>query len=519
MNPQDPNIHQQVEGALAGGIEMLWSRLGVPLDPQDWQPEDAEYVQSMFADKKQLSKALGFENAPVLTPEEATQQAVDRSTKLFEHRTSLGNILDRFEAVLRKRWMKKGLEQRKRILLEAWPRMSPLHRPDFRALRRESDEQRRAGTRFRDAYMWPSVNLEDLCKGKNFLLLLNSRGRNDPSMFASMDLESIHVGHFSRALQSAFLVTYGMMLQGNSPATYGKIVPAVGIDDVVKMMEGKSFNAGDGLDVLEIQERLLGFLVSCCRIMLKDKGANLTDESIPTAPEPPPLQSESAEWNSVAALAAEAPYLVPRQVDLTRLKALISAKLSDAEDHFWALREDPGYFADFVEDWSEHSSEMILDGRKRQHADVAHPSRKLKFWDRTVGSVVHSAYEEIFLWRGMRQQLDEVITLQHTFIETGLQYEEGCPDYLMALRKLKFLLEKRLINYYLMKLNVQFAASPPIRDLFNEYPIPTATLAAACIRRLATFAKTTFSGCTASLLMKSLFKYAAWRILLENWRD
>ena len=467
MNPQDPNFRQQVEDAV--GIGELWTRLGLPPDPQDWQPEDSLYVQSIFADKKELSKALGFENARCLTPEEAVREAEERSTKLFEHWTTLRNILDRFEAILQKRWMKKTQGQRKMILLDAWPNMSPLHRPDFRALRSESDEQRQAGTRFREAYMWPYINLEDLCKRKTLLLLLNARGRHDPATFVFVDIESVHVGQFSNALQGAFLTTHDMVLQGNSPATYGKIVQSIGIADTV---EGKSFNAGDGLDVLEIQERLLSFLVTCCRIILKDKGANLTDESIPTFPEPPPLKSDDAEWHSAAALAAEAPYVVPRQVELARLKVLISARLSDAEDHFWALREDPGYFADFVGDWSEHSSEMILDGRKQRHPGITDPFRKRKFWDQTIGNVVYGAYEEIFLWRSIQQQLDELITLHQTFIETGFQYEEQYPEYLTALRKLKFFLEKRLINYCLMRLSTQLPASPPLRGLFQRLPDP-----------------------------------------------
>jgi hypothetical protein len=290
MNPQDPNFRQLVEDAV--DIGELWSRLGLPPDPRDWQRQHSEYVQNIFADKKELWKALGFENARCLTPEEAAHEAEDRSTKLFEHWTSLQNILNRFEAILRKRWMKKSQEQRKKILLDAWPNMSPLHRPDFRALRRESEEQRQTGTRFRDAYMWPHINLEDLSKGKTLLLLLNARGRHHPAVFASADLESVHVGQFSKALEATPLISHVMVLQGNSPATYGKIIQALEMDAIAKMVEGKSFNAGDGLEVLEIQERLLSFLVTCCRIILHDKGANLTDESIPIFPEPPPLKSD-----------------------------------------------------------------------------------------------------------------------------------------------------------------------------------------------------------------------------------
>ena len=79
---------------------------------------------------------------------------------------------------------------------------------------------------------------------------------------------------------------------------------------------------------------------------------------------------------------------------------------------------------------------MILDDRRKQHPDMTGPLRKRKFWDRTVGNVVYNAYEEIFLWRGIEQQLGEFITLDRAFIETGFQYEEEYPEYLTTLRKL-----------------------------------------------------------------------------------
>lgn len=42
------------------------------------------------------------------------------------------------------------------------PNIPQTHRPDFRALERESPKQMQSGTKFRDAFMWPYINLEDL---------------------------------------------------------------------------------------------------------------------------------------------------------------------------------------------------------------------------------------------------------------------------------------------------------------------------------------------------------------------
>jgi len=51
------------------------------------------------------------------------------STEFFEHWHNLNSILDRFESVIRNRWLKKTPKQRKAILLTAWPGMSTSHYP------------------------------------------------------------------------------------------------------------------------------------------------------------------------------------------------------------------------------------------------------------------------------------------------------------------------------------------------------------------------------------------------------
>lgn len=68
--------------------------------------------------------------------------------------------------------------------IAAYPSIPPRHRPDFRALGQESLGKRRQGSRFRDIYLLPELNLEDLSKPRNFLLLLHSRGRNSPDVFS-----------------------------------------------------------------------------------------------------------------------------------------------------------------------------------------------------------------------------------------------------------------------------------------------------------------------------------------------
>ena len=100
-----------------------------------------------------------------------------------------------------------------------------------------------------------------------------------------------------------------------------------------------------------------------------DAGA-LISKQHPIKPEPQPL------W-TVQIGQLWSPYRVPTQIDFKRLKSVIDAKLSDAEDDIRSLREDPGYFADFVQDWSDHRQETLLDTDGSRHPVLDKPL----FWD------------------------------------------------------------------------------------------------------------------------------------------
>jgi hypothetical protein len=170
--------------------------------------------------------------------------------------------------------MKRNQEQRKQVLLAAWPNMATVHRPDFHALRSESIQQRREGTRLRDAYMLPFINLEDLMKAKNLLLFLNSRGHNTPGVFASADLKTQKIALASRAVVPKYLDHYVMLLTGQTtPKTYGRLVP---IDEATPVHQ----LPGLGMLVLEVQEKLLRFLVKCAELIVGD----LLEKDLPSPP-------------------------------------------------------------------------------------------------------------------------------------------------------------------------------------------------------------------------------------------
>ena len=241
--------------------------------------------------------------------------------------------------------------------------MATTHRPDFHALKTESEQQRRTRTQFRDAYLFPYINLEDLSKVKNLLLLLHSRGYTKPHVFAFFDFETQQIGLTSGAIVPSYLGSYTMLLTGEtSPETYGRLLSWDDDDNAWDLYTSQiGFQPGEGLIVMEIQDRLLRFLVQCAETIVNDL---LQQHKTNLNPPPPPISDKvviDTEWPSIAAAIAETPYQVPLQFDLARVRLLVNAKRLESEDHIWSMREDPGYFQDYISEWSEHRPERSID--------------------------------------------------------------------------------------------------------------------------------------------------------------
>lgn len=59
----------------------------------------------------------------MITPQEVRSKATERSTAIFADWELLKAILERHEATIHKRWLKKTKNQCAEILLKAWPGM------------------------------------------------------------------------------------------------------------------------------------------------------------------------------------------------------------------------------------------------------------------------------------------------------------------------------------------------------------------------------------------------------------
>ena len=355
--------------------------------------------------------------------------------------------------------------------------MPAVHRPGFDAFRKESELNRDKGTKYRGYFMWPYINQEDLLNTKTLPLLLNARGRYPPSHFAAADIDAIRLGVVSKAIVPFFLNEHVMILNGFNENTreYGKLLSWNDHPDAFDwMFKQIQFLPGEGLVIMEAQARLLNFLVQCCLQLLHEiPESNLTSDSFPVLPEPQlKPESEITGFESLGVIASEAPYRVPAQLDLSRIEWLLAAKASAAEDHLWALREDPGYFTRTLLELEEHRQEMLKDLHGKDHPVRSH-GRQGILWARIIGTALSNAYYELEFFSELSNQAKNLISLQRKYADDISPSKDLPGDYLEALLRFQFYLNQGAKGP-LSNLKHAAVASPPLRRHFVRQPPPNA---------------------------------------------
>ena len=147
------------------------------------------------------------------------------------------------------------------------------------------------------------------------------------------------------------------------------------------------------------------FLVGCCRQILHEiPQDSWVGPSFPLQPEPKlKEESELTGFESLAAMAAEAPYRVPAKLNLGKIESLLAAKASAAEDRLWAMREDPVYFLEQLFDVKEHRHEMIKDTRGQIHHFVTMPRYQDTFWSRVLGNLLLEVFLSVEMFAELRR--------------------------------------------------------------------------------------------------------------------
>jgi hypothetical protein len=413
----------------------------------------------------------GLPMPKMVSAQDVKKQAKQHSIRIFQDWELLKAVLDRHEPTIHKRWLKKTRNQRVALLLAAWPNMSAAHRPDFVAFRKETVSQRERGTKFKEAYMWPYVNLEDLSKPKTLLLFLQARARSTPDAFAMADHDAVHLGVVSKAIVATFLNEHTMMFTNrNTPETYGQLIAWDEHPDAFDWMHTqKGMHPGYGLLLLEIQEKVFGFLVECCKRIMHDIPPEELASDKYLVQRRVALAKETVNgFDSLAVMASEAPYRHPASMDLVRLESVIAAKKAAAEDHIWTMREDPGYFTDTILEFRDHRQEMMKDSNGKSHP-LLNPGRESLLWYRIIGNVLARAHIALEMWSELLKQVKDLRALQAKYRNEIFPGKDLPEEYLNALLTFQHYLNQGAKGTK-GELKHAAVASPPLRQFYERTP-------------------------------------------------
>ncbi|KAK3328093.1 hypothetical protein B0T19DRAFT_423676 [Cercophora scortea] len=426
---------------------------------------------------------LGDPHSPdceTLSLPEAQRLAKERSIKIITAFSKLSEIIGRHEGTIQRRWMKKTRTHRLRILLKAWPSMPKMHRPDTKAYHNElSHSGTEIASESRQAYLWPYINQEDLSDPRHFLLLLNARGRNPPKAFSYVDLDAAFYGYFWEGLGARVVPDGHKIILNSVPVAdarnYAMVIPCglLGEGNIIgsyHMPGDHEFCPADGLMILEVQERLMAFLVECCEDILHDIPTPfLVSDAFPVQPEPQ-LQADSDTSGpgseSFLTIATEYPYRLP-VLDVDWIDSVLTAKVTGVEDHFWALREDPGYFAEQLQESTDHlAPEMFMEHAARlKEGPPPHNSE---------GASIYRAFLEVFCY--LHFELENFRHLHERFCTFKALHRKYCPnntvpafapeEYIHAVLRFRHCLEMT-IGHSVRRFLLEVMASPSLRCFFK----------------------------------------------------
>jgi hypothetical protein len=388
------------------------------------------------------------------------------ATSISQNFKFLGCVLDRHEATIHRRWLKKTNKRRRTIILEAWgTNMPSSHRPDFAALELESDDKRMDGSDYRDSYLWPYINVEDLCKSRSLLLLMSTRGRYHPSELAFSKFEAHSLGRCAYIFP--FVIGEGIgdhrmdLTSHGGDDAYGRMWNRNTHPERFSALRSRIYQypAYDFL-VLEAQERVLSFLANCVKLILHD----FTEDSMLQSPIQPPvsLSRPDSGYASLATIAAEAPYQQPNSLDFPRIAPLLAAKHDEIADHLWSMREDPGYYEAQMLEVKEHRRELLADMLGRQHP-ICSPEHEDKFWARVVSDQISYAYFQLEVFANLVSQAKVLGDLQDSHADAISMPSSLSKAYRAAIMEFRHLL-LRAAHFASAELSCGFDASPPMRQ-------------------------------------------------------
>ncbi|KAA8572578.1 hypothetical protein MFRU_003g02330 [Monilinia fructicola] len=364
-------------------------------------------VEQEFAIQMQEKAEEVEEDRPIHDKADLKTELFEEAEAVIDQWTSLGEILEAYEPIIRKRWAKKSKVKRRELILGIYPDIATMHAPEFDLLRlRWARVDISKLERPDEYYLVPQINLEDLSQGMFLPLFLNSRGRNVPHQFA-------HTDHYAMRFGVNMLeVLEPIALDGSEPWKCAVIFTNLDSDYYLEFVEseprlsevlasGRGFTPARASLIISAQTVIYDFLLGCCVEILHDIPSLLdTNHDFHIVPEPEPIIATSSQRLDPLFAATEAPYRPPGQMDFQRIEELLEAACTAAQDHVWTLREDPSYIAE------------IFEGRAAHKEYYKHPKCTKTF---QLMLFVECAYRSLLLWSSLREDFRTLKKLKQEY--------------------------------------------------------------------------------------------------------
>ena len=382
---------------------------------------------------------------------------------------TLQSVRGAISETLTRRWMKKTIEKRKKILLKAWPGMNAVHRPEYDIIQRKLK-----GPAHRDALLMPFINLEDLCASKNLLNMIESRASVLPEHFAFSDSAGFPIAIELEAVKDIALNGIVMLLKGQKTrATYGALKTCKSqTDQEDHVYAGFGFKLDQGFIILENQKKVYSFLVRCVELLLHDIDLSASvankvaevfeqEQSVGFKERWP----EAKEWHSISEINTQACYGLPQPFSVESVRKWAGARRDEAEDNFWALHEDPAYFVEQLVNF--HGQNLELSRRSVKET----PSRSLHKVDdmalaHDCADVVFYSYRDVVIWDAIMTYLTKLESAKAN-LKVEIQLSKRLPrDYEVALGNFMCLMSV-VWRYATKELYRSMMSSPSFQEFYE----------------------------------------------------
>lgn len=289
------------------------------------------------------------------------RQCALRSKSIFDDYRELSAVVSNHHETIIRRWQKKTLKQRTRMIEEAWPGNElPVERPDWSVVNKmhvHGVSMVLGRTKPSDlvvpeafdlnTYLHPFINVAELTERKALPTFLLARASNHPAVFVSADWHAMSIGWDLEllAIETVELVPY--ITQFRKASDWKDYVSAKRFSgSIIDLAERHCLHFPTAtFFLLESQKRIMSFLCACTRLILHDGALQVC--SSPALPLKGCDALENGQ-NSLDVLQWESPYHWKSGSGCKVMDEVILARRDYYVDLLRSLREDPGFYSDHM---------------------------------------------------------------------------------------------------------------------------------------------------------------------------